>query len=213
MDSGEYVGRWAHLHGGYDGRSNPLVHRWLAAVYVLARPLADRGVSPHAVSLVGVVSAAASAALTPLGFRWALPAAVLVAVAGLLDGLDGAVATLRARSSEFGAVVDAVADRVGDVLFVTALWLAGAPAWSCVGGGALMFLHEYVRAAVRVAGLREVVAITVWERPTRVLVTVAFLLAHGLFGGTVWPSIGAVAWVLLGLVGLGQLVPVVRRLR
>jgi len=51
----------------------------------------------------------------------------------------------------------------------------------------------------------------VWERPTRVIVTAAFLLCAGLFADDVWASLGAAAWVGLGVVGLGQLLIVVRR--
>jgi hypothetical protein len=80
-----------------------------------------------------------------------------------------------------------------------------------VAGGALMFLLEFVRARAGAAGMSEVGVITVWERPTRVIVTAAFLLCAGLFADEVWASLGAAAWVGLGVVGLGQLLVVVRR--
>jgi hypothetical protein len=53
--------------------------------------------------------------------------------------------------------------------------------------------------------------ITVWERPTRVIVTAAFLLCAGVFADDVWALLGAAAWVGLGVIGLGQLLIVVRR--
>jgi CDP-diacylglycerol--glycerol-3-phosphate 3-phosphatidyltransferase len=59
--------------------------------------------------------------------------------------------------------------------------------------------------------MSEVGVITVWERPTRVIVTAAFLLCAGLFADEVWAGLGAAAWVGLGMVGLGQLLVVVRR--
>jgi hypothetical protein len=51
----------------------------------------------------------------------------------------------------------------------------------------------------------------VWERPTRVIVTAAFLFCAGVFANDYWASLGAAAWVGLGVVGLGQLLIVVRR--
>ena len=47
-------------------------------------------------------------------------------LAGLLDNVDGAVAVLTGRATAWGAVLDAVADRVGDLALVGALLLAGA---------------------------------------------------------------------------------------
>jgi len=80
----------------------------------------------------------------------------------------------------------------------------------CVLAGALMFLHEYTRARAGVAGMTEVGVVTVWERPTRVIVTSTFLAAAALLDEP-WPALGAWAWVGLGVVGVVQLSVVVRR--
>lgn len=210
MERAEYVERWSASHG-YDARLNPVVLRWLTAVYALARPLALARVSPHVVTLLGVAAAAAAAALAALDLRWSVAAALLVFLSGLLDGLDGAVAVLRTKVTVVGAIVDAAGDRVSDLLFVSALFTAGAPGPLCAFGAALMFLHEYVRAHARAAGMSEVGVVTVAERPTRVIVTGTFLMAYGLSGQEIWPTLGAAAWTGLGLVGLIQLVLVVRR--
>jgi hypothetical protein len=57
--------------------------------------------------------------------------------------------------------------------------------------------------------------VTVWERPTRVIVTAASLLACALYqgrgDGPFWATAGAWAWVGLGVVGTVQLGVVVRR--
>jgi len=58
--------------------------------------------------------------------------------------------------------------------------------------------------------MTEVGVVTVWERPTRVIVTAAFLGAAGALGD-LWALLGAAAWVGLGVVGLAQLLTVVRR--
>lgn len=206
-----YLQQWSQLHGGYDPRSNTMVRWWLFMTYDVARLPARVGVSPDLLTGVAVLVSVGAAALAWLGGHWLVLAAVAVVVSGLLDNLDGAVALLTGRSTRWGYVLDSTVDRVSDLAYVGALWLAGAPAEVCVAGGALMFLQEFVRARAGAAGMSEVGVITVWERPTRVIVTAAFLLCAGLFLDDVWASLGAAAWVGLGVVGLGQLLVVVRR--
>lgn len=206
-----YFDGWAALHGGYDPRSNVLVRGWLSLAYAVARPLARTRVPPDLVTAGGLVVAAGAAALAAAGAGWwLLAAAVAVVSSGLLDSLDGAVALLAGRTTRWGQVIDGVADRASDLLCLLALWAAGAPGAVCCAGGALMFLQEYARARATAAGMTEVGVVTVWERPTRVVVTAAFLASAAALDDP-WTEIGSWAWVVLGAVGLVQLLVVVRR--
>jgi CDP-diacylglycerol--glycerol-3-phosphate 3-phosphatidyltransferase len=205
-----YFDGWAALHGGYDPRSNVLVRRWLGIAYVVARPLAAARIPPDVVTVCGVVASAGVFVFAGLDGGLLLLAAALAVLAGLLDSLDGAVAVLRGRVSGYGTVLDSTCDRVSDLLLVAALWAAGAPALACVLGGALMLVQEYVRSSAAAAGMRQVGVVTVWERPTRVIVTAAFLVATAVVG-EVWAELGAWVWVGLGVVGVVQLSVVVRR--
>jgi phosphatidylglycerophosphate synthase len=206
-----YLDGWAELHGGYDPRANPLVRGWLTGAYAVARPLASAHVPPDALTVAGLLVSAGAVALASAGDGWWLLAAALVVVlSGLVDNLDGAVALLTGRTTRWGHVLDSVADRGSDLLYVVALWVAGAPGAVCAAGGALMFLQEYARARAAAGGLREVGVVTVWERPTRVIVTAAFLASAAVLGDP-WPTLGAWTWVGLGVVGLVQLMTVVRR--
>lgn len=211
MDRDGYFAAWADLHGGYDPRSNVLVRGWLSAAYALARPLAAARVAPDLVTGAGVlVSAVAVGAVLLDEPVWLLVAALVVVGSGLLDNLDGAVALLSRRSTRWGYVFDSLTDRVSDLLYLAALWAAGAPPAVCVLGGALMMLQEYARARAAAGGMAEIGVVTVWERPTRVIVTATFLAAAGALGDP-WPALGAWAWTGLGVVGLAQLLAVVRR--
>jgi phosphatidylglycerophosphate synthase len=207
----DYFDGWRDLHGGYDPRSTTLVRWWLSVTYDVARLPARARVSPDLLTFLAVLVSIGAAALAWVGGQWLMLAAAAVVVAGLLDNVDGAVAVLTGRSTRWGYVLDSAADRVSDLAYVAALWLAGAPAEVCVVGGALMFLQEFVRARAGAAGMSEVGVVTVWERPTRVIVTAAFLGCTGLFGDDLWARIGAAAWISLGVVGLVQLSIVVRR--
>ncbi|MEP6760590.1 MAG: CDP-alcohol phosphatidyltransferase family protein [Sporichthyaceae bacterium] len=205
-----YFDRWAITHGGYHPRSNVLVCWWLAIAYAVARPLAAARVPPDVVTIAGLLAAGVVALLARGDGSLLLGAAVMVVVTGLLDNVDGAVAVLRDRVTSWGAYLDSVTDRVGDLLMVLALGLAGAPWQVCVLGGTLMFLLEYARARATVAGMPDVGVITVWERPTRVIVTAGFLASAAALGDP-WPALGSWAWVGLGIIGLVQLTVVVRR--
>jgi CDP-diacylglycerol--glycerol-3-phosphate 3-phosphatidyltransferase len=59
--------------------------------------------------------------------------------------------------------------------------------------------------------MSEVGAITVGERPTRVIIVTMALLATAARPDEVWPSLGAAGLVGVGLIGFGQLLLVVRR--
>lgn len=218
----EYFARWSALHGGYDPTASPFVGRWLVLVYACARPLAELGVAPSAVTVLGLLLAAGAVPAAVAGGAWLYVACALVAASGLVDSLDGAVAVMTGRASAVGSVLDSLVDRASDLLYLVVLWQAGAPAGVCVVGGALMFLHEYLRARATAAGMSGIGSVTVWERPTRVVVTSVSLFGAAVFRGVVlwsgagdqrWAAGAAWLWVGLGVVGLVQLAfVVVRRL-
>lgn len=186
---------------------------WLSLVYVLARPLAAARVSPHAVTVAGPLLASAAVWCAAAGGRWLLLGAGAVAASGVADGVDGAVALLRARASGFGSVLDSIADRLGEAAYGLALWLAGAPGLLAGGAALTGYLQEYGRARATAVGMPEIGVVTVAERPTRVLVTVLTLVAVGLVPTRAGPlsTAGAGVWVALGIVGLVQLLVAVRR--
>ncbi|MCB0914764.1 MAG: CDP-alcohol phosphatidyltransferase family protein [Actinobacteria bacterium] len=213
MDREEYLRRWAELHGGMEPSSNRLVAFWLTVVHALARPLVALGASPNAVTTLGLGIVLAAVGAAAAGGPWLLLAGLLVLLSGLADNLDGAVAVMTSRTSRWGYVYDSVVDRIADLLFLLALWLAGAPAWVCIVTGGLTFLQEYARARAAAAGMSEIGVVSVWERPSRVLVVGMFLFADGLYGGDVTELavVGAAVAALLAVVGTGQVLVMIRR--
>jgi phosphatidylglycerophosphate synthase len=214
----EYATAWSSLHGGFDPNgTSPVVRGWLRLAYTGGRLLGRLGVGPTAVTAAGLVLCLAvpySAAQGPVGL---LIGAGLVLLAGAADALDGAVAVVTGKVSRIGFVYDSVADRLGELAWLAAFWLAGAPGLLVVAGGATSWLHEYVRARSAGAGMRGVGVVTVAERPTRVSVALVGLLLGG-GAGLLRPELGAstvtlaaVAWLAFAVFGLGQLVTAVRR--
>jgi CDP-diacylglycerol--glycerol-3-phosphate 3-phosphatidyltransferase len=198
LDRDGWLDGWQALHGGYDPRRNPVVGRWLSLVFAVGRPVARVGVHPDVLTWLSLV-AALGLLVTP---AWA--GLLLVLVSAVLDSLDGCVAVLQGRASRWGYVLDSAVDRCCDALFVAAIVVHGGTVELGIGCGFGVFLLEYVRARAGNAGAGDIHAVTVAERPTRVLVT-AGALALGL--GT------AGLWVLTALtaVGLVQLVVTIRR--
>ena len=200
----EYLAAWSRWHGG-TGTESALVRGWLSVAWTLARPLA--GLPPIVATALGLLVAAAAVLPARAGSSWLVLAGVLVGLSGLLDSLDGALAIGTGRASRRGFVLDSFVDRLTEVAYAGALWVAGAPGWLAVAFGALCWLPDYLRARAGQAGVRETGAISVWERPTRVLMTGLTLVGAGVVAdlATEVVTTGAAAGVLLGGVGVAQL--------
>src|SRR4051794_32798283 len=204
---------WSSLHSGI--QPSRMVRGWLRLMRMLGSgPVAH--VPPDVLSAAGVLALAGAWAAVA-GPDWPALSVPLILLGGVLDGLDGVVALRTGRARPLGAVVDSVADRIGDVLLGAVLVAIGAPLVWVLAAVALVFLLEYVRARAQAVGMPGVGAVTVAERPTRLIVV-------GMAGGGAaaspaglpllgwgWGMTFAVTWTAVGVVGMGQLLPGVRR--
>jgi len=186
--------RWSALHHGIDPARVPLLLPWLRLLWTWARPL--RAIPPTAITALGVVLAADAAFLAADHPGWA---AVAVVLAALCDGLDGAVAVTANRATRFGAVADAVADRIADVAFAAVLWRAGAPwALAAVCGGLAVGV-DLVRRVRRTPD-----RITAGERPSWTICAV-LAASSAAVSSAEWPVLTcAGTWCGLGLLALAQ---------
>ncbi|MEI2787116.1 MAG: CDP-alcohol phosphatidyltransferase family protein [Candidatus Nanopelagicales bacterium] len=207
MTRTQYFERWATLHGGLDPRTSIPVQAWLTITYLLARPLALLRLSPNAVTILGLLIGL-TVPVWVLRDQLFLAGAVALA-AGIIDNLDGAVAIMTDKSSDFGYVLDSVADRVGDVALLVGLGLAADNPWPAVAAALLSFLQEYTRARAYAVGFTEIGVISLSERPTRVLISGMFLIAAAV-AGPLWAQLGGWIALLLSLFGFGQVMWAVR---
>jgi phosphatidylglycerophosphate synthase len=206
----EYCAAWARLHGGFDpGAASPLVRGWVRVTYRAGSWLGDRGIAPSAVTTAGLVLCWCVPLVVLSGRIGSAAAAVLVLLAALADGLDGAVAVVSGRASRVGHVYDSVADRLGEAAWLLAFWLVGAPGWLVVAAGGVGWLQEYARARATAAGMSEIGVVTVSERPTRVLVAIFGLAVAAVFPVAI--TVAAAVWLGLGVAGLSQLGVAIRR--
>ncbi|MFI5933335.1 CDP-alcohol phosphatidyltransferase family protein [Actinoplanes sp. NPDC051494] len=208
----QYASAWSALHGGFDPRTaSGVVRGWVRLAWRGGNLLGRLGVGPSTVTTAGLFLCV----LIP--FVPLAAGAVLVLLAAFADALDGAVAVVTGKVSRLGYVYDSAADRLGELAWLAAFWVAGVPGWLVVAGLAVSWLHEYVRARATAGGMAEIGAVTVGERPTRVSVAISGLVLAAV-AGLVHPgwdtTVAVVAvgvWVTLGLIGFAQLTAAVRR--
>jgi phosphatidylglycerophosphate synthase len=209
----DYLAAWSRWHGGA-ATDRPLVRGWLTLAHTLARPLA--GLPPIVATALGLAVAAAAVAPAAAGGGWLIAAGVLVGLSGLLDSLDGALAIGTGRASRRGFVLDSVVDRLTEAAYAGALWAAGAPGWLAVAYGAGCWLPDYLRARAGQAGVQETGALSVWERPTRVIMTGLTLAGAGVVAGLdaadAVVTSGAAVGSLMGILAVAQLGRSLRRM-
>ena len=191
---------WSQQHDGYDPGRSRLVRAWLGAMHELARPLADAGVPPTALTVAGICTACLATSSAGSHAPAASSAGLVLATA-VCDGLDGAVARQRADAgrpgSQHGGVIDHAADRVTDVLFALALGRAGAPRPTATAAALATLGYEGVRSLLRGRG-RVDALVTVGERPIRVVAVVIGLMAA--------PASGAAIVALISTAAVAQVV-------
>lgn len=210
---------WSELHGGIDPRNSFWVRNWVLISHACARPLVRLGLTPNTVTALGVIATAVGLCLTILGEWWPLLAAVVIVVAALLDGIDGAIAAQTGTASRWGRINDAVADRFSDVMLVGIVVVVGAPPWIGATLAVLTLILEITRATAQAVGMKGPGTVTVWERPSRViLAVVAAASASWWWGADVDSDVAAALataiaaiGVALALIGTIQLGIAVRR--
>ena len=172
----------------------------LSGLYrIIGTGLARLGLTPNAVTVLGVAGSAVAAAFV-VRERFFVGGLVLIG-AGLLDFADGAVAKATGRSTLFGAFLDSIADRISDLLILSALVWAllqrgdELPAGLAIAALGLAQLTSYIRAKAESLGLDCKVGIL--ERAERVIIVIA-----GLVFGFIEIALGVL--VLLGTVTVVQ---------
>jgi CDP-diacylglycerol--glycerol-3-phosphate 3-phosphatidyltransferase len=141
----------------------------------VARLLFRARLRPNHLTVAGLgVSIAAAYVFSAGRLRWG---AVLLAVAGLFDFFDGAVARLAGSDSDYGAFLDSVVDRYSDLAVLLGILVYYETRGDTTGAIATMatlagtFMVSYTKARAQSIGLRCEVGIM--ERPERLIALIA----------------------------------------
>jgi len=172
-------------------------------------------VSPDAVTVIGTTGVAVSALIFfPRGQFFV--GTLVICVFVFSDSLDGTMARLAGRSSNWGAFLDSTLDRVADAaIFVgIALWyagdgddllLVGVTLAGLVGG----MLVSYARSRAETVGADARVGIA--ERTERLVLILVAAGLSGLFDQPVILSVGAWLVAALSWITVGQRIWAVRQ--
>lgn len=156
----------------------------------IVKVFSKTGLSPNAVTLLGLLVNVAAACVIATGHLFA--GGVLVLFSGLFDLIDGALARFSGQTSRFGAFLDSTVDRLSEaVLFLGLLILyvmEGSTLEVLLVFVILVgcFLVSYIRA--RAEGLGISCRVGLFTRPERVIVLALGLLLNQVF---------IILWVLL----------------
>ncbi len=123
----------------------------------VVRLLAKTPVAPNALTWFGFLATVGAASFVVTGHLFA--AGFVVLVAGFSDMLDGALARITNRVTQFGAVLDSTLDRVAEAVLLLSILGLYAAEQSAVGiliAGAVLItspLVSYIRARAEALGL------------------------------------------------------------
>lgn len=199
MNRLEYQSAWIRSHNTPNWL---IVKIFLTIIYGLSRIFMFFRVTPNAATVIGGLIGLASVWFV-YSEIW-LIAATLAALSSLLDGVDGAIAELTNRKSKFGAILDALIDRIVEIAwFVSLIWM-GAQASAVVVCGLMIMVMEYTRAKANSLNIDGPGLITIAERPTRVIMFVMLNIGVSFVGtDTQSPTIGV--WVLTSLTAIASM--------
>lgn len=153
------------------------LHRFFDPV---ARLLFRARVRPNHLTVLGLGVSIAAAYVFSVGrLRWG---AALLAVAGLFDFFDGAVARLAGSDSDYGAFLDSVVDRYSDLAVLLGILVFYEHAADTLGAVLTMatiagtVMVSYTKARAQSIGVR--CEIGMMERPERLIALIAGAAFH-----------------------------------
>ena len=159
----------------------------------LVRPLAKAGLTPNAVTVVGLFLSLLSAYLFYL--REPRLAALALLIGSLVDALDGTLARMTGKTSRFGAFLDSTLDRVSDGAILFGIALGDLADWRMAFLAFMgSYLVSYERCRAELAGSGKL-AVGIAERAERLLILMAFSFAgveyvkYGVY------LVGILAWI------------------
>jgi CDP-diacylglycerol--glycerol-3-phosphate 3-phosphatidyltransferase len=214
-----YVSGWSNSHDGYDPRhAGPLLRKWLRAAFTVGGILARFGARPAYAMTVAVACAVLVPVLAARGGSWTALAALVLVLGLAADTVGQTLAVLLGRTSRLASFYRTMIDRLSEVCWLVALASLGAQRTLLLACAAMVWLHEYIRARAGAVGLRAAGSATIGDRPTRAWLTLLSLVLAAASTAQVGPDLAAgvvtmvlVLWFSLAVLGLGQLLTVVRK--
>ena len=180
----EFKVRWSSLHS--DAKTDGVVGAWLNISYRFGLVCTLLRISPNVLTLLGLLGAVATAVTSQT--LWAI---FFLVFSLFCDGIDGSVAIFQQRESNWGATLDAVADRISEAFWFFTLFAIGVPAWIPIVLWSIASFQEYARAKLKGLGVSDLGVVTPAERPIRAsFLFIALVMNYVDISGVTWLSIG-----------------------
>jgi archaetidylinositol phosphate synthase len=180
----EFKIRWSSLHS--DAKTDGIVGAWLNISYRFGLVCTLLRISPNVLTFLGLLGAVATAVTSQT--VWAI---LFLVFSLFCDGIDGSVAIFQQRESNWGATLDAVADRISEAFWFFTLFAIGVPAWIPIILWSIASFQEYARAKLKSLGVSDLGVVTPAERPIRAsFLFIALIFNFMDMPGVTWLSIG-----------------------
>jgi len=145
--------------------------------------------SPNTITIAGIIAALIASSLIVWFGLFAGAFAMLLS--SLFDSLDGGVARAKNNSTSFGAFLDDVADRVGEIFYFSAIFCLNNN-FAVFFAGISSVLVSYFNASAKARGFKPSSG-TVTGRPGRIIILFILMLASP------WFLISQSLWLIVGL--------------
>ncbi|MDO8436217.1 MAG: CDP-alcohol phosphatidyltransferase family protein [bacterium] len=150
--------------------------------------LAKTGVSPNSLTVAGIFVSFSAALVIPLyGLVYG---AFAMAFASLFDLLDGAVAKATNKTTNFGAFLDDVADRISEAFFFSAIFFITGGSFVVFATAVTSILVSYVKASATTRGYK-ITSGAILGRPLRIVLLFILMIASP------WFEITSTLWLIV----------------
>jgi CDP-diacylglycerol--glycerol-3-phosphate 3-phosphatidyltransferase len=173
MRKSEFFNTWSQLHG--NAPISKVVKVWLQISYVVAKALIKIRLSANFVTILGLLFA-----IVLFLFAHEKWAAIFLISSLIADGVDGSIAIISKMNSKFGALLDAIIDKLAELFWILALYKIGVDIKYLIFVFVLALTQEYLRSRSSGVGLTELGVVTIAERPVRAIFTLFTLVLFAL---------------------------------
>ena len=156
--------------------SSRLKKRFEGVVSAGVKPLANLGLTPNTVTVLGLIISLASTLCFYYGASsqtLLFAAGALILFSGLFDAIDGVIARTTGMVTAFGGFLDSVSDRYADALILAGITLGGL--CNPIAGFAALIgslMVSYTRSRAEAAGV-PMAGVGLAERAERILILAA----------------------------------------
>lgn len=145
----------------------------------LAYSISRLGVSPNAITILGLVISFLCPLLAAYKISSPFLVAIGITISSFMDMLDGAIARVSKKITKFGSILDSFSDRIEESMYILSLMFLGLNEVMSILFLTFSFLISYLRALGEKHGI-VVEGVGLVERGERVIIIIITVLIIGM---------------------------------